>query len=236
LDSNYYNRLLVGSIILLVVAISFFLKLDIYLISIVVMLITYDIYNIKIIKLPVLIFFCLSTLLTNFLLSDQIKNVLSIFLILVVIFIIFSNNYKKELFSLSVFIFCIILFNIVSTDRNLFYIILLISFFNDTVAYIFGKSIGGPLIVPFISPKKTWSGTLISFTLSSLLLFFIGFDILFSSLIAIFLFLGDIFFSYIKRYLNLNDFSTLLKGHGGILDRIDSMFFITIIFQIYLIL
>ena len=236
MDSNYYNRLLVGSIILLVVAISFFLKLDIYLISIVVMLITYDIYNIKIIKLPVLIFFCLSTLLTNFLLSDQIKNVLSIFLILVVIFIIFSNNYKKELFSLSVFIFCIILFNIVSTDRNLFYIILLISFFNDTVAYIFGKSIGGPLIVPFISPKKTWSGTLISFTLSSLLLFFIGFDILFSSLIAIFLFLGDIFFSYIKRYLNLNDFSTLLKGHGGILDRIDSMFFITIIFQIYLIL
>ena len=136
---------------------------------------------------------------------------------------------------LSVYIFCIILFNIALIDRYIFYIIILISFFNDTTAYIFGKTIGGPLIIPKISPKKTWSGTFISFVLSTLLLYFLNFNILFSALISIFLFLGDIFFSYIKRILNLDDFSLILKSHGGILDRLDSMFFVTIIFQIYLI-
>ena len=136
---------------------------------------------------------------------------------------------------LSVYIFCIILFNIALIDRNIFYIIILISFFNDTTAYIFGKTIGGPLIIPKISPKKTWSGTFISFILSTLLLYFLNFNFLFSALISIFLFLGDIFFSYIKRILNLDDFSLILKSHGGILDRLDSMFFVTIIFQIYLI-
>tara|TARA_A100001015_G_C14458970_1_gene507164 strand:+ start:371 stop:547 length:177 start_codon:yes stop_codon:yes gene_type:complete len=53
--------------------------------------------------------------------------------------------------------------------------------------------------------------------------------------IAIFLFIGDVFFSFIKRYLNIKDFSILLGSHGGILDRLDSMFFAAIIFQIYLV-
>ena len=42
-------------------------------------------------------------------------------------------------------------------------------------------------------------------------------------------FLGDIFFSYFKRNINIKDFSNLLSGQGGILDRIDSFFFPIII-------
>ena len=55
-------------------------------------------------------------------------------------------------------------------------------------------------------------------------------------MVAISLFIGDIFFSYIKRLIMLKDFSSILGSHGGILDRLDSMFFVTIIFQIYLFL
>ena len=113
--------------------------------------------------------------------------------------------------------------------------LILISFFNDTIAYIFGRTLGGALIVPYISPKKTWSGTSLSFLATTFLLLFFNFNIFLSMCISIFLFLGDIFFSYIKRYLNLKDFSIILKSHGGILDRLDSMFFVAIIFQIYLI-
>ena len=74
----------------------------------------------------------------------------------------FFSKFRKELFVLSLYTFCIILFYIVNIDRNIFYLLILISFFNDTVAYIFGTYLRGPLILPKISPKKTWSGTSIS--------------------------------------------------------------------------
>ncbi len=236
MDFNYKSRLSVGLIILLVVISSFIFNLDLFLISIIFLLITYDFYNLKIIKLPFLILFCILTYLLNFLLTDSLKNIFTILICINILFIFFNDKFKKELFLLSIYLFSIILFNILSIDRNIFYIILFISFFNDTTAYIFGRSIKGPLITPNISPKKTWSGTVISFVLSTSLLFFLKFDLFFSALISIFLFLGDIFFSYIKRFLKIDDFSSLLKSHGGILDRLDSIFFITIIFQLYLII
>ena len=55
-------------------------------------------------------------------------------------------------------------------DKNLIYLIIAISFFNDTIAYIVGSNIKGPLISPKISPNKTWSGTLISFFISTFIL------------------------------------------------------------------
>tara|TARA_Y200000002_G_C22650885_1_gene651257 strand:- start:312 stop:1034 length:723 start_codon:yes stop_codon:yes gene_type:complete len=236
LDSNYKNRLFVGLIILLVVTFSFILNLDLYLISIIILLVTYDFYNIKITNLLILVILFLLPFISNFLFTKLIRDTFYIYICLVILILFFNQKFKKELFLLSVYLFCVILFNILSSDRNIFYIILFISFFNDTTAYIFGKSIGGPLIIPKISPKKTWSGTIISFVLSTSLLFFLKFDIFLSATISIFLFIGDIFFSYFKRLLNLDDFSSILKSHGGILDRIDSMFFVTIIFQIYLII
>ena len=166
--------------------------------------------------------------------SFQLFENLFIFQSIIVLCIFFLNKYKRELFVLSLYIFCIILFYIINIDRNIFYMLIFISFFNDTVAYIFGKYLKGPLILPKISPKKTWSGTSISFISTTLLLLFFNFDIFISMLISSFLFIGDIFFSYIKRHLNIKDFSSLLGSHGGILDRLDSMFFVAVIFQIYL--
>tara|TARA_Y100000816_G_C26034468_1_gene541657 strand:+ start:101 stop:571 length:471 start_codon:yes stop_codon:yes gene_type:complete len=153
------------------------------------------------------------------------------------IFCIFFNyKYKIEFFVISLFIFFLILFYIGSFDRDIFYTIIFISFFNDTLAYYFGKNIGGPTIVPKISPNKTWSGTLISFLITFLLLTYLKHNIILALLISLFLFLGDVFFSYIKRYLNTKDFSSLFGKHGGLLDRLDSMFFVAIIYQINLVI
>ena len=124
-------------------------------------------------------------------------------------------------------------FTILLFDREYLYFLIFVAFFNDTVAYISGKTLKGPLIIPSISPKKTWSGTLISFLLSFILMAQYGLSIIISILLSLSLFLGDIFFSYIKRICKLKDFSSLLKGHGGILDRLDSMFFFIIIFNSY---
>ena len=151
------------------------------------------------------------------------------------ILVIYSSKLKKIFFLLLVYLFCLILFYLIEADRNIFYILVFASFFNDTVAYLSGRFIGGPTIIPYISPKKTWSGTLVSFFMTAFVLYYFNFNIFISMIIAVSFFFGDIFFSYFKRHLNLKDFSNSLGEHGGILDRIDSMFFVAIILQIYLV-
>ena len=228
MEYNSLNRISVGLILLLTTIFSYLFGFELFLITILIMLISYDFYNLKIYKLSYLIFLTILPFVSLFFFSKFAKNTTENKTIND------SLSFKLNISLISVYLFCILLFYIASQDRNIFYIIIFISFFNDTVAYIAGKYIGGPLIIPKISPKKTWSGTSISFLFSTFVLVLLNFNILFSSLISIFLFFGDIFFSYIKRYLDLSDFSLLLKSHGGILDRLDSMFFISIIFQIYI--
>ena len=118
------------------------------------------------------------------------------------------------------------------SDRELFYTLIILSFINDSLAYIFGNLIKGPLIIPSISPKKTWSGTITSFLVSFSLLIFLKFSILICLLVSISYFVGDLFFSYFKRKSGLKDFSSIFLSHGGILDRLDSMYFIFIVFNI----
>ena len=235
MDSNSLNRILVGLVLLITTISSYLFNLEFFLITILIVLITYDFYNLKIYNFYYLVFLALLPFITIIFFSTKTIYFISIILCLISFLVLYNKSFKKELFLLSVYLFCILLFYFAITDRNIFYTIIFISFFNDTVAYIAGKFIGGPLIIPKISPKKTWSGTSISFLLSAYVLTLLNFNILFSFLVSIFMFFGDIFFSYFKRYLNLNDFSLLLKSHGGILDRLDSMFFITIIFHIHLI-
>ena len=136
----------------------------------------------------------------------------------------------KISFVLSLLFFFIIFFILSNSYKEIFYMIFFISFLNDTTAYIFGKTFKGPLIIPKISPNKTWSGTITSLSISSLVLFCFGYDIFISLIFSSTLFFGDIFFSFIKRKLSLKDFSKILSSHGGILDRLDSMYFIVPLF------
>ena len=114
-----------------------------------------------------------------------------------------------------------------------FYVIFLISIFNtaifDTAAYISGSMIGKKPIAPSISPNKTWEGLVGGLLGSTLFSIFIAnlFDlslwiILIYLLGSALAFIGDLIISFHKREQNIKDTGTLLPGHGGILDRLDS--------------
>lgn len=120
--------------------------------------------------------------------------------------------------------------------------LILITALADTGAYFSGKFFGKHLMAPKVSPKKTLEGALGGLILASLLpsLFYewIGksgradfFEILLISmglvLISIF---GDLFESLLKRHCGVKDSGVLLPGHGGILDRIDSVIAVLPIF------
>lgn len=226
------NRIVVGTLILLFFLIAFFLKLNFLILILISLFLIIELFKSKFINnISDVIVIILSIMIFPFIKDNyQIIYYLNILLIfLVIINILLPNFHLKKLFLVSIVIFILNFYFISYIDRNLLFFIIFIAFFNDTVAYIFGKMLKGPLIIPPISPNKTWSGTVISFIFTMILISQFNFSFLLASILSISLFIGDIFFSYIKRKINLKDFSNFLQGHGGILDRLDSMFFFTII-------
>lgn len=213
------------------------MKVDLLLLSFISLFLIIELFKSKFISdiSDIFLIILFVTLFPFIKIDYQLIYYLNFFLVfLVLINIFFPNFYLKKIFLISIVIFIFNFFFISLIDRNLLYFIIFIAFFNDTVAYIFGKMLKGPLIISFISPNKTWSGTLISFIFSLILIIQFNFSFLLASILSISLFIGDIFFSYIKRKIDLKDFSNFLQGHGGILDRLDSMFFFTIIVSITL--
>jgi phosphatidate cytidylyltransferase len=232
------NRLFYGFILIVISFLFFYLNLDFFFFTTLVILIFLDLFKSKIFSkdkqsLFLLLLFIIF-LFFNFFGYLKLDYLIFSFLILNIINLFFKK-YSNVLFILSLYIFLIIFIKTLSFDRNLIFLTIFISFFNDTIAYLAGRNIGGPLILPLISPKKTWSGTLISFLFSFLVLLFLDVGIIFSLILSSSLFFGDLYFSLIKRRLKIKDFSQLLGQHGGILDRLDSMFYFLILlnFPIY---
>lgn len=116
---------------------------------------------------------------------------------------------------------------------RIFTLVVLVSC-NDTFGYIFGVLFGKHPLAPNISPKKTWEGligSIIATTIGSALVFefalehnwWIGAAI---GLVAVITATcGDLIESAVKRDLAIKDMGSILPGHGGILDRIDSVLF-----------
>jgi phosphatidate cytidylyltransferase len=105
---------------------------------------------------------------------------------------------------------------------------------NDIAQFIAGKLFGNKKIIPTISPGKTWAGFIGGLVYSSLFGAILGpimtplsmaLSTLSGFLIAIAGFFGDVTFSAIKRDLKIKDTGCMLPGHGGIIDRIDSLTF-----------
>jgi phosphatidate cytidylyltransferase len=101
---------------------------------------------------------------------------------------------------------------------------------SDIAGYFAGRGIGGPKLAPSISPKKTWSGAigglLASIAAALAIVYFTGSPeflraALLAALVSVVAQAGDLFESRLKRRFDAKDSSTLIPGHGGVMDRID---------------
>jgi phosphatidate cytidylyltransferase len=115
--------------------------------------------------------------------------------------------------------------------------------FNDVMQYVWGKLLGRRKIIFKVSPKKTWGGflggvattTLLGGFLGPLLTPLIGWETWIAGLIiGASGFVGDVTISALKRDLGIKDSGNLIPGHGGILDRIDSLTYTAPLFFHYL--
>ena len=164
---------------------------------------------------------------------------LSIIIVLISFFEILRLTYitgKLKTGLLSLFILALLSFLFLGfslLDRQLLIIVLFIVSIFDGFSQLTGQLLGKIKILSLISPKKTAEGLLGGYlvsVLSSILIFkmlnkgflpalCIGFGI------SSFAFLGDVSASFVKRKFDVKDYSSLLPGHGGILDRFDSLIF-----------
>lgn len=114
--------------------------------------------------------------------------------------------------------------------------IIILIWTNDTFAYLVGKNLGKNKLFPSVSPKKTIEGFIggIMFTIigGALLAHFyimtsnLYIWIIIASIVSIFSTLGDLIESKLKRVAGIKDTGNIMPGHGGILDRLDSIIFV----------
>lgn len=129
--------------------------------------------------------------------------------------------------------------------RDWLFLVLLTTFGTDTSAYFIGKSFGKHKMAPRISPKKTWEGAaaglagaiLVSlfFLLKTPVELHIGWPhaVTLGLLIGVFSQLGDLAESLLKRNFGVKDSGNLMPGHGGMLDRLDSILFSSAVVYLY---
>ena len=131
---------------------------------------------------------------------------------------------------------------------------MLIPIISDVGGYFGGKFFGqkwfnGKKIAPYISPKKTYAGFVLGTTLAIIFTIFYGYfthiwsdfksyelfvAIIFGILLPLASVLGDLFFSLIKRIMQIKDFSNIIPGHGGLMDRLDAFSFVFVLSGILL--
>jgi phosphatidate cytidylyltransferase len=117
---------------------------------------------------------------------------------------------------------------------GLVFLLLAATEFNDVMQYVWGKLLGKRKILPKVSPNKTWEGFVGGWASTAALIWFAG--PLFAPLQGVSLaimaavlplagFAGDVTMSAVKRDIGVKDTSQFIPGHGGLLDRIDSLTF-----------
>ncbi len=131
--------------------------------------------------------------------------------------------------------------------RNWVFLGLLATFASDSAAYFIGRKWGKHYLAPSVSPKKTWEGAIagvigaiiigLLFTLPTPLSLPLNYwqAVILGAAISIFGQFGDLVKSLFKRNMGVKDSSNLIPGHGGFLDRIDSIVFAGVVVYYYVI-
>jgi len=124
---------------------------------------------------------------------------------------------------------------------NLIIYLVLISTMTDTFAMVIGSLIGKHKMIPHVSPNKTWEGSIAGSVVGTIIavIFYSNFIGAFSIKLVIGTLIlsivgqfGDLIFSKIKRENKIKDFSNIMPGHGGILDRLDSLAIIVLAYVV----
>lgn len=205
-------------------------------------------------KLPMIVKIISHILLGIIILKDLLNiNLETILIISIFVYLsslVFINknyHYKEAFYLIGLILFLGLAFSKLILIRNqslyLFFYILLIGVTTDTFALLIGTKYGKHKLAPTISPNKTIEGliggVLIGTICASLFYIFVVKDI--TNVLIIFLItfflsltgeLGDLIKSTIKRYEKVKDFSNLIPGHGGIIDRVDSLIFIVLMYTL----
>lgn len=203
--------------------------------------------NKKILPIKIISYILISILmLNNLLFKLNITSTIILVLISLIIPVIIYNDKDKYNINDSMYFIGIILllgisFNNISNmrDINIYkcIYIFIISFITDTYAFIGGSLIGKHKFTS-ISPKKTIEGCLTGIITGTIIgsMYYISFIgsisnikiITMSFILTIISEIGDLIFSAIKRYFDKKDYSNIIPGHGGILDRFDSVIFVSL--------
>ena len=146
--------------------------------------------------------------------------------------------FKQNLFScflLNLITFsCFISVTIFQYDPLIILYLIIINSVSDISAYLFGSILKGPKIVPNISPNKTISGSVFALVFSILasvylqLSDYLLINVILGFLVSFFGQIGDVIESMYKRKQGVKDSGNLIPGHGGFLDRLDSLLLSTI--------
>ncbi|NLM03665.1 MAG: phosphatidate cytidylyltransferase [Clostridiales bacterium] len=189
-------------------------------------------YILSIVLLSILYFFKSTALILFFL-----------FISIIILSGILLFNLKYTVKDISITLYGIIYISLflghiilVSKFQNkwIIWLIFIVAWSTDTFAYFGGYLWGNKKLCPNISPKKTIAGAITGIIGSILSCCLFGYIFLEQNILLIALFgfigsiisqFGDLTASQIKRYTNVKDFGNLIPGHGGILDRFDSILF-----------
>lgn len=251
------KKRIISAIIALIITLPliYFGGIPFYLLALVVSLIAYkeildliikDDYWIRLVSYICFLFLVGSSIVQNDITAVLDFKVVGIVLLIFGILFLFKHksNFKvdKCFYLIGVTLFLGVGFSTLIIIRNMslmyFIYFLLITTMTDTFAHSTGTLFGKHKINE-ISPNKSWEGclggaffgTLISVLFylivinQSINVFLLVFITLFLSIIGQ---IGDLFFSLIKRQNGIKDFSNLMPGHGGVLDRLDSALFVAL--------
>lgn len=128
-----------------------------------------------------------------------------------------------------------------ANGRTLVLFLVFVVEMSDVLQYIWGKTLGRHKIIPAVSPNKTWEGflggiasaMLLSLAIRFLTPFSIGETLMVSFFITVAGFCGGAVMSAVKRDFGVKDFGSVIPGHGGMLDRVDSLCYAAPIFFHY---
>lgn len=191
--------------------------------------------------------FTVSLFVTNYIGKSSLDFIIFLYVITILVTSVFSNKHNLKDAAITIlgglyipfFFYHMYLLN----DSIYIWIVFISAFATDTFAYFVGVLFGKHKLCPNISPNKTIEGSLggILGCLISVALFALYFKLdnvlsisIMSIILSVMSQIGDLTASSIKRAVNIKDYGNLMPGHGGVLDRFDSILFTTPIVYYYI--